>query len=171
LKRRALFVLALSVSFVTGLLVGNSAHKPKLAGSNPAQEVDAAFRDGVFQAKLDVQDGRKPHLSISRWNTEAARALFVAGYQKGYREFSEIGSPGVMGPSVAELAATGYRDGMLDGARHRVASQPYQPEQTTNYRDAGLAYLETNGDAEQYKQFYRQGYSNGYQQAYYSQPR
>ncbi|MGB7848685.1 MAG: hypothetical protein WBL63_23945 [Candidatus Acidiferrum sp.] len=166
MRRRFVVALALSASFAAGLLVGGSAHKPQLTARNPRLEADAAFRDGVYQAKLDVQSGRKPHLSIARWNTEAARALFTSGYWQSYRELTGE----LSGPSVAELAAAGYRDGRLDGDRHRMESQPYQAEQTTNYGDAGLAYAESTSDTEKHKRFYREGYLSGYQQAYYSRP-
>jgi hypothetical protein len=167
--KRLFLVLALCVSFASGMLVEGSAHKPKLSATERSQEADAAFRDGVYQAKLDVQEGRRPRLSVGRWNTEAARALFIAGYQKGYREFSGSSVGRGTGISVAELAATGYRDGMIDGARHRLAAQPFQAEQTANYRDVWMVYLEANADGELYKRYYRAGYSNGYQQAYYTQ--
>jgi hypothetical protein len=168
MRRRIFLVLALCVSFASGMLVEGSAHRPKLSATDRSQEVDAAFRDGVYQANLDVQEGRRPRLSVGRWNTEAARALYIAGYQKGYREFSGSNA-GKTGISIAELAATGYRDGMLDGARHRLEAQPFQAEQTANYRDAWMVYLDTNADGELYKRYYRAGYSNGYQQAYYSE--
>jgi len=169
MKRRAFILLALGGSFAAGLLVGGSAHPPKLPAVNASQAVDAAFRDGVYQAELDIREGRKPRLLIGRWNSAAARALFVAGYQQRYKEFSEPSVGKFKAPSVAELAATGYRDGMLDGAKHRSAFQPFQAEQTANYRDAGLASLEITAEIEEYKRFYREGYLSGYQQAYSSQ--
>jgi hypothetical protein len=167
-KKRIFLVGALCVSFASGMLVEGTAHKPKRAASEASQEVDAAFRDGVYQAKLDVQEGRRPRLLVGRWSTETARALYIAGYQKGFREFSASAGE-VNEISVAELAATGYRDGMLDGARHRLGSQPFQAEQTPNYRDAGMAYLDSTADSELYKGYYREGYSNGYKQGYYPQ--
>jgi hypothetical protein len=169
MKKRIFLVLALCVSFASGMLVEGTAHKPKLAASDVSQEVDAAFRDGMYQAKLDVQEGRRPRFSVGRWNTETDRALYIAGYQKGYREFSGTSTGKVKGISIAELAATGYRDGMLDGARDRLGAQPFQAEQSANYRDAWMVYLDTNADGELYKRYYRAGYSNGYQQAYYTQ--
>jgi hypothetical protein len=168
-KKRIFLVLALCVSFASGMLVEGTAHKPKLAASDRSQEIDAAFRDGMYQAKLDVEEGRRPRLSVGRWNTETDRALYIAGYQKAYREFSGSSTGKVTGISVAELAATGYRDGMLDGARHRLGTQPFQAEQTANYRDAWMVYLDANADGELYKRYYRAGYANGYQQAYYTQ--
>jgi len=168
MNRRAIILMALSVSFAAGLLVGKSNHKPRLAAISASQTANAAFRDGLYQAKLDVEEGRKPRPAIGRWSNEEARVLFIAGYQRGYREYAEAALGGLNGPSVAELAATGYRDGMVDGSWHRTASQPFQADQTTNYRTAGMAYLEASTDREEYKRFYREGYVNGYQQAYYA---
>jgi hypothetical protein len=168
-KKRISLVVALCVSFVSGMLVEGSAHKPKLAASVGSQEVDAAFRDGVYQAELDVQKARRPRLLVGRWSTETERALYIAGYEKGYREFSVTSTGEVNEISVAELAATGYRDGMLDGSRHRLGSQPFQAEQTPNYRDAGMAYLDADADSELYKRYYREAYSSGYKQGYYTQ--
>jgi hypothetical protein len=165
-KKRIFLVGALCVSFASGMLVEGTAHKPKLAASEASQEVDAAFRDGVFQAKLDVQEGRRPRLLVGRWSTETERALYIAGYQKGFREFSASAGE-VNEISLAELAATGYRE-MLDGARHRLGAQPFQAEQTPSYRDAGMAYLDSNADSELYKGYYHKGYSNGYKQGYYT---
>jgi hypothetical protein len=51
---------------------------------------------------------------------------------------------------------------MLDGARDRLGAQPFQAEQTENYRDAWMVYLDANADGEMYKRYYRAGYSNGY---------
>jgi hypothetical protein len=81
-KKRIVLVLALGVSFASGMLVEGTAHKPKLAASDVSQELDAAFREGVYQAKLDVQEGRRPRLSVGRWNTETDRALYIAGYRR-----------------------------------------------------------------------------------------
>jgi hypothetical protein len=169
MKKRVFWVAALSVSFATGLLVGSSSHRSKFTAPSAAQALDPAFRDGVYQAKLDVREGRRPHFSTGRWSNASARASYVAGYQQGYRESYENRSGQLMEPSVAELAASGYRDGMLDGTWHRIASQPFQADQTANYRDAGISYLDVNANAERFKHFYREAYLNGYHQAFYSQ--
>jgi len=170
MKSRAIIVLALSISFAAGLIVGESKQKPSLPTVESAQTTDAAFRDGLYQAKLDVEEGRKPHPAIGGWNTPEARASFFAGYRRGYHPTSEAAWGGMGGPSVAELAAAGYRDGMLDGSWHRIASQPFQAEQTSNYRAAGTTYLGTIAATEGYKHFYREGYMNGYQHAYFARP-
>jgi hypothetical protein len=58
---------------------------------------------------------------------------------------------------------------MLDGGWHRAASQPFQAEQTTNYRAGGATYLGENVTPDEYKHFYREGYMNGYRHAYFTQ--
>ena len=168
MEKRALWVVALSLSFSTGLLVGGSSRGSKPSVS-PMQALDAAFRDGVYQAKLDAREGQRPRFSTGRWSTDSARASYVAGYQQGYRESYEKQSGQLMEPSVVELAASGYRDGMLDGAWHRMASQPFQADHTANYRDAGMSRADVNANAELFKHFYREAYLNGYHQGYYSQ--
>lgn len=35
-------------------------------------------------AKLDLESGRQPHLSIGRWSTDEDRALYVGGYRQAY---------------------------------------------------------------------------------------
>ncbi len=169
MKRRVSLMLALSVSFAAGLIVGEAKRRPRLSVVEVAQSADAPFRDGLYQAKLDTEEGRKSHPAIGRWSSAEARASFLAGYQRGYRPPSEAAFGRVTGPSVAEMAATGYRDGMLDGGWHRAASQPFQAEQTTNYRAGGATYLGENVTPDEFKHFYREGYMNGYRYAYFAQ--
>jgi hypothetical protein len=169
MKRRVLLMLALSGSFATGLIVGEAKRRPRLPAMETAQSADGPFRDGLYQAKLDTEEGRKPHPAIGRWSSAEARASFLAGYQTGYRAPSEAAFGRVKGPSVAEMAATGYRDGMLDGGWHRAASQPFQAEQTANYRAGGVTYLGENVAPDEFKHFYREGYLNGYRHAYFTQ--
>jgi hypothetical protein len=169
MNRRVFLMLALSVSFAAGLIVGEAKRGPIPPAMEVAQSTDAAFRDGLYQAKLDAEEGRKPHPAIGRWSSAEARASFLAGYQRGYHPSSESAFGRVTGPSVAELAAAGYRDGMLDGGWHRTASQPFQAKQTTNYQTAGAAYLGTTATPDEFKRFYREGYMNGYRHAYFAQ--
>ena len=169
MNNRLFIVLALSGSFAAGLIVGESKRDPGLATVEVAKATDAAFRDGLYQARLDTKDGRKPHLTIGRWNSPEARASFASGYWTGYRPSNEATLGRVAGPSVAELAAAGYRDGMLDGNWHRNAAKPFQAEQTANYQAAGAAYLGITVRREEFKNLYRQGYLNGYKQAYSAQ--
>lgn len=119
-----------------------------------ARQADAAYRDGCFQAKIDVERGRKPHFSTGRWNSDQDRASFIAGYEQTYRDLADARSPKLAEPTAAELM--GFRDGAADGARDRRAAQPFQVNRTDNYRKADRA-----AD-------YRDAYSNGYQEGYYT---
>lgn len=120
-----------------------------------ARQADAAYRDGSYQAKIDVERARKPHFSSGRWNSEQDRASFIAGYEQTYREMAETRSPKLVEPTSAEL--TGFRDGVADGARDRRGAQPFQVSRTDNYRKADREAVD-----------YRDAYSNGYQEGYYS---
>jgi hypothetical protein len=47
---------------------------------------DGAFRDGLYLGKLTA-DRRQPFRpGIGRWSSEQDRAMFTAGYCRGYRE-------------------------------------------------------------------------------------
>jgi len=165
MKRKTLLLVGLTLAIASTVGIVVSAHGPKTAASNVSQITDAAFRDGLFQAKLDVQRGKAPHLLSGRWSTFSDRALFIAGYQQGYREFSAAQAGTLPQPTVAQLA--GYADGMVDGAGDRRLSQPFQVERTEKFKNAGQTSAAAN---EQYKQYYRRAYSSGYQQGYYAQP-
>ena len=167
MNRQSLFILDVTLGLAIVALVGVSAYRPRIDTGKGAQAIDAAFRDGLYQAKLDVQDGRLPRLRTGRWGNNADRAVFIAGYEQGYREYSEAQSGKLTEPTAAELA--GYCDGTLDGAADRIKEQPFQVEKTANYRNAGQGFLEAKAHPEEYIRFYRQAYSNGYQQGYYLQ--
>ena len=165
MKKQSSYVLASTLGIAIILLIGGPRWSRTI---RPTRNTEAAFRDGLFQARLDSQKARKPDITSGRWNTDRDRALFIAGYQQGYREFSESHPGKLMEPNAAELA--GFQDGILDGARDRRTSQPFQVNKMDNYRNAGSAHLEVNSDPERYKEDYRQAYCNGYQLGYYSQP-
>src|SRR5882762_9407385 len=112
-------------------------------GKGP-QAIDAAFRDGLYQAKLDVQDGRAPRLRTGRWSAHADRAVFIAGYEQGYREYSEAHSGKWTERRAAELARD--CDGKWVGGFDRVKAQPFQEEDTANYRTAGQGDLEVKAN-------------------------
>ena len=158
--------IVLTIGIAVGLVVGFSVRISQ-PGSANRQAVDAAFRDGMFQAKLDVESGRKPHVDCGRWNSNADRALFIAGYQQGYREAFETHAGKLPKPAAAEVA--GYRDGLLEGVVHLIGSHSFQPEKTDNYLNAGRGSLQPNEDVAKYQREYRHAYLNGYQQGYYSQ--
>jgi len=83
-----LLTAILSVGFT---LIGEgavTATKPGVASAD--QVTNAAFRDGRYQAKLDFENGRRPHLSIGRWSAAADRASYVAGYRQAYPQFLSL---------------------------------------------------------------------------------
>lgn len=145
---RTLVVVAAVLSFGFGFALSNRTLRE---APNPKQ-IDAAYRDGSFLAELDVAGGRKAHLSSGRWNLDEDRSSFIAGYNQTYRGLSAKRSHKTVELTPAELA--GYRDGILDGLRHRKAAQPFQMSKTDKYRSADREY--------------REAYSNGYQEGYYS---
>jgi hypothetical protein len=93
-KRLFLYVSIVAVTFgaATVMLTVRAAHPTKIVRGNTTQTTDGdgAFRDGVYLGKLDAESGRKPHLSIGRWNTAPDRASFVAGYQQGYQQVHDV---------------------------------------------------------------------------------
>src|SRR5436853_6828643 len=134
MKRKTLLLVGLTLAIASTVGIVVSAHGPKTAASNVSQITDAAFRDGLFQAKLDVQRGKGPHLLSGRWSTFSDRALFIAGYQHGSREFSAAQAGTLRQPTVAQLA--GDAAGMVGGAGAGRTSQPLQPEGTERFETA-----------------------------------
>jgi hypothetical protein len=56
----------------------------KTPADRATQPANAAFRDGRYMAKLDIENNRKPHLSIGRWSRDEDRASYIAGYEQAY---------------------------------------------------------------------------------------
>ena len=161
MAKQSPYVLTMGIAI--GLLVGISVPRSQVRIAEAAQAVDAAFRDGMFQAKLDLQNLRKPHLMAGRWNSNVDRALFIAGYKQVYNELAAA-SGKLAKPNAAELA--GYADGISDGAAHRSAAQPFQADKTSNFRKGGQTAELTAPHA---LSDYRLAYMNGYQLGYYAQ--
>jgi hypothetical protein len=149
MKKQTALVITVVLCVGLGLVVVASHG---MRGALMVKQADAAYRDGAYQAKIDVERGRKAHVSSGRWSTDQDRASFILGYEESYKAFTEARS-GKTEPTAAEVA--GYRDGVSDGARHRRASQPFQLGKTENYLrpESGTGY--------------RDAYSNGYQEGYY----
>lgn len=157
MKKQSVLVLVLVLCAGVGL-AALSGHGLRSAFN--VKHADAAYRDGAYQAKMDVDGGRKAHFSCGRWNTDQDRASYIAGYEEAFKSLTEARLGKAAEPTGAELA--GYRDGIVDGARHRRASQPFQLSKTDNYRRAG-GY----GEVSPSLVTYREAYSNGYQEGYY----
>jgi len=86
-----LITVILSVAFT---LLGQVGMRPaSTSAASPGQLTNAAFQDGSYLAKLDVENGRRPHLNAGRWSRGEDRASFIAGYQQTYRRLSVGGNP------------------------------------------------------------------------------
>lgn len=46
------------------------AHTLRMRIKSIDESADGAFRDGMYQATLDVQERRRPHVTSRRWNME-----------------------------------------------------------------------------------------------------
>jgi hypothetical protein len=169
MKRISTYLLAIVVTGAASAIFAPVAlHRSNVVTGNVNNQTNAAFRDGLFLARLDAESGRKPHLLSGRWSTDADRRLFVAAYMQAYRELRGDLTPEQMG-SLQPASKRGYRDGLADGLQQRFASRFFQPTATENYRRADTGYSGSSGDLNQYMQAYREAYCNGYQLAYYGE--
>jgi hypothetical protein len=88
----SVFVIALAMG--TGLgatLESRSKEVVARAGMDTSAAIvaganNAAFRDGLYQAKLSVERGRGVHIATGRWASDEDRVSFAAGYQQGYAQ-------------------------------------------------------------------------------------
>ena len=81
-----LAIFGMPLGLATVGLADRASRSREVSSVNAAQETNAAYRDGVFLGELDGREGRKVAPSIARWNSDADRALFRAGYEKGYSD-------------------------------------------------------------------------------------
>ena len=103
MKLVAVFLFALTLGTGFGLTLGKHANRSSPSSTTAAlaeqtaertsdrtadrtadRTSDAAFRDGLYQAKLAVNRGDPAHVSIGRWRSEQDRVSFAAGYLQGY---------------------------------------------------------------------------------------
>jgi len=80
----AAVVIALSASVT--LAISPLAVKPGTA-AEALFAADGAFRDGLYLGQLAAEHGRSVRPAIGRWSSQQDRAMFAAGYQRGYNEF------------------------------------------------------------------------------------
>lgn len=156
---------SVTAGLVLGLVIGMFARTPEAARGNAAQVLDAAFRDGVYVAKLDAESGRRPHLMSGRWSANADRAMFIVGYEQSYQE-SALAQGKSPKADAAEVA--GYLDGMADGAADGASSRAFRSDKTAHYQDARQDSAPSTADTAKFQQDYRGAYANGYQQGYYA---
>jgi hypothetical protein len=167
MKRRPEYIFIIVIAgAATAISATVALHRSHVMAGNVNKQTDAAFRDGLFLARLDAEQGRKPHLTSGRWSTDADRRSFVSAYLQTYREMQGGAASEQLGSS--QLAAQrGYRDGITDGLQQRDRLGSFRASATEKYQKADHGYSDSNGDLNEYKQAYREAYCNGYQQAYY----
>ena len=166
MKRLSTHLLTALAGVATAMFAPMALHHSHFVVDDDNHQTDAAFRDGLFLARLDAENGRKAHLMSGRWSTDADRRLFVAAYLQAYREMRGDLTPEQL-ESSRPAAKRGYRDGLADGLQQREESGAFHATVTENYRRADRGYSASSGDLNQYKQDYREAYCNGYQFAYY----
>jgi hypothetical protein len=55
---------------------------------------DGAFRDGLYLGQLAAEHAQPQRLAVGRWSTGKDRAMFTAGYRRGYGESLATASAG-----------------------------------------------------------------------------
>lgn len=115
---------------------------------------NGAFRDGLYQAKLDEQSGRKPHVRTGRWTSDADRASFLAGYQRQSERLRAAGQ---------EHEA--FKQGLNEGTEARSGDRPFALRTNLRSQQAGRPLSH-----EQKAQF-ELSYADGYQLGYYGEAR
>lgn len=68
----------------TALLANSNGKVIATQGVEARFAADGAFRDGLYLGKLAAEGGQPPRVAVGRWNTEQDRAMFSAGYHRGY---------------------------------------------------------------------------------------
>jgi hypothetical protein len=154
MNRIFLFALTIALSAGAATSVFTASEDHRLAGAS-TQQNSAAFRDGMYLAKLDAETGRRPHLTASRWTSASDRSAYLAGYESVYGRVGNAYAAEAKTSSNSELI--GFHDGVSDGTQHRQSSRRFQVDKTENYRHADRG------------ENYRQAYVNGYQQAFYGE--
>jgi hypothetical protein len=85
--RLSTFATALAICLGTTAVLnsGNSITKPT-RNVEASFAADGAFRDGLYLGKLTADRGQAFRPGIGRWSSQQDRAMFTAGYRRGYRE-------------------------------------------------------------------------------------
>jgi hypothetical protein len=171
MKRLSTYLITAIVAAVIAVIFAAVAtHRPHFVAANMENQTSAAYRDGLFLARLDAEQGRKPHLMSGRWSSDGDRRLFVAAYLHAYREMRGDTTAEQLEPSQPAAAKRGYRDGLADGLQRRYESRSFQATATESYRKADRGYSDNDGDLNQYMRAYREAYCNAYQLAFYGEP-
>jgi hypothetical protein len=86
MKRLSTYPLAIAILGATAMLaVSTNSAKPS-ANAEARIAADGAFRDGLYLGKLSAESGQPLRPTVGRWSTDQDRAMFAAGYHRGYSE-------------------------------------------------------------------------------------
>jgi hypothetical protein len=77
--------IVIGLSATATLAISPRAVKPGTAAEALFAN-DGAFRDGLYLGKLTAKGGQPLRPAIGRWSTDQDRAMFTAGYRRGYNE-------------------------------------------------------------------------------------
>jgi hypothetical protein len=64
---------------------GANSNRGAAALEQNPQLTEAAFRDGLYEGRLDAEQCRPVHVTSGRWSRQEDRALFSDGYQLAYQ--------------------------------------------------------------------------------------
>jgi hypothetical protein len=98
--------VVLLAAVVASVMLGRSSSSPSTVEGE--QATNGPFRDGVYLAKLAVQNGEPPHISAGRWSADADRESFVAGYKRSYEQ-------SLTAQATEEATNAPFRDGLFQG--------------------------------------------------------
>ena len=150
-----------SLVAVIAMFGGGKANPPNSAGL----AVNAAFRDGVYLGRRDAEAGSKPSPLKSRWNSEADRRAFAAGYFQGYMVEVPVKSAGRWIPQPIDNK--GFEDGRQDGIADRESAQMFNLRVKERFRNPAMGCAQAGGDVQACAGRYRDAYMTGYQHGYY----
>ena len=80
------FTLAIAVCLGTTAFLASHDRAVGSCHASAALAANAAFRDGLYVGKLAAEAGRPMRAPAGRWSTDADRARFVAGFERGYND-------------------------------------------------------------------------------------
>jgi ABC-type antimicrobial peptide transport system permease subunit len=86
---RRISVLMLGIAIGAGASTMMSSVRANVQNTKVNQQINAAYRDGLFLGRLDVNQGRTAHVCVGRWSAASDRNSFVAGYEAGYAKAAD----------------------------------------------------------------------------------
>src|SRR5258708_38776888 len=91
MKRISVYVFAIVIAGAASAIFATVAHHRShvvlsdVSKQDASKQTDAAFRDGLFLARLDAEHGRKPQPASGRRGNAGGRRSFVSAYPQARR--------------------------------------------------------------------------------------